>query len=54
MPPAIEPLNPAYAGERACAGTIAQVLDSCDRLDPGRSGSLGVALDVYYVWWPST
>ena len=23
----------------------------CDRLDPERSGALGVALDVYHIWW---
>jgi sugar phosphate isomerase/epimerase len=51
MPLAIEPLHPAYAGDRACVNTIAQVLDICDGLDPGRSGSLGIALDVYHVWW---
>jgi sugar phosphate isomerase/epimerase len=51
MPLAIEPLHPAYAGDRACVNTIAQALDICDRLDPGRSGNLGIALDSYHVWW---
>ncbi len=51
MPLAIEPLHPAYAGDRACVNTIAQALGICDRLDPGHSGSLGIALDVYHVWW---
>jgi sugar phosphate isomerase/epimerase len=51
MPLAIEPLHPAYAADRACVNTTAQALDICDRLDPGRSGQLGVALDVYHVWW---
>lgn len=51
MPLAIEPLHPMYAAERACVNTLAQALDICDRLDPGRSGMLGVALDVYHVWW---
>ena len=23
----------------------------CDALDPGRTGALGVAVDVYHVWW---
>jgi len=31
--------------------TTKQALDICDRLDPGRSGMLGVALDVYHIWW---
>ena len=51
MPLAIEPLHPAYAADRACVNTTKQALDICDRLNPGRSGALGVALDVYHVWW---
>jgi sugar phosphate isomerase/epimerase len=51
MPLAIEPLHPMYAADRACINTLAQALDVCDALDPGRSGALGVALDVYHVWW---
>ena len=33
------------------AATLEQALDLCDALDPGRSGALGVALDVYHTWW---
>ncbi|TDT99505.1 sugar phosphate isomerase/epimerase [Azorhizobium sp. AG788] len=51
MPLAIEPLHPMYAAERACVNTMGQALDICDRLDPERSGILGVALDVFHVWW---
>ncbi|HEY0856836.1 MAG TPA: sugar phosphate isomerase/epimerase family protein [Albitalea sp.] len=51
MPLAIEPLHPMYAAERACINTLEQALDVCDALDPQRSGALGVALDVYHVWW---
>ncbi len=51
LPLAIEPLHPAYAADRACVNTTKQALDICDRLDPGRSGALGVALDVYHIWW---
>ncbi len=51
MPLAIEPLHPMYAADRACVNTLAHALDLCDRLDPARSGALGVALDVYHVWW---
>jgi sugar phosphate isomerase/epimerase len=51
MPLAIEPLHPAYAADRACVNTTQQALDICDRLDPGRTGALGVALDVYHIWW---
>jgi sugar phosphate isomerase/epimerase len=51
MPLAIEPLHPMYAAERACINTLEQALDVCDLLDPQRSGALGVAVDVYHVWW---
>jgi sugar phosphate isomerase/epimerase len=48
---AIEPLHPMYAADRACINTLEQALDLCDRLDPAHSGALGVAVDVYHVWW---
>jgi sugar phosphate isomerase/epimerase len=60
MPLAIEPLHPMYAADRACVNTIEQALDLCDALDPGPGGdaaapgslaALGVAVDVYHVWW---
>jgi sugar phosphate isomerase/epimerase len=51
MPLAIEPLHPMYAAERACVNTMEQALDLCDALDPKRTGALGVAVDVYHVWW---
>jgi len=51
LPLAIEPLHPAYAADRACVNTTRHALDICDRLDPRRSGALGVALDVYHIWW---
>jgi sugar phosphate isomerase/epimerase len=51
MPLALEPLHPMYAADRACVNTLEQALDICDRLDPGRTGALGVACDVYHVWW---
>jgi sugar phosphate isomerase/epimerase len=51
MPLAIEPLHPMYAADRACVNTMEQALDLCDELDPGKTGALGVAVDVYHVWW---
>jgi sugar phosphate isomerase/epimerase len=51
VPLAIEPLHPAYAADRACVNTTKQALDLCDALDPERTGMLGVALDVYHIWW---
>ncbi|TAK41317.1 MAG: sugar phosphate isomerase/epimerase [Betaproteobacteria bacterium] len=51
VPLAIEPLHPMYAADRACVNTLSQALDLCDALDPGKTGALGVAVDVYHVWW---
>lgn len=51
MPLAIEPLHPMQAAERACINTLEHALDLCDELDPGQTGMLGVAMDVYHCWW---
>ena len=51
MPLAIEPLHPMYAADRACINTLEHALDVCDALDPAKTGALGVAVDVYHVWW---
>jgi sugar phosphate isomerase/epimerase len=51
VPLAIEPLHPMYAADRACINSLAQALELCDELDPDNEGGLGVALDVYHVWW---
>ena len=51
MPLAIEPLHPMQAAERACINTLEQALDLCDELDPQRTGMLGVAADLYHIWW---
>lgn len=51
MPLALEPLHPMTAAERSCVNTLRQALDLCDQLDPDRDRGLGVALDVYHVWW---
>ena len=51
IPLAIEPLHPMYAADRACVNTLGQALDLCDALDPRHEGGLGVAVDVYHVWW---
>lgn len=47
MPLAIEPLHPMYAGDRACVNTLKQALDLADQIAP----DVGVAIDVYHVWW---
>lgn len=51
LPLAIEPLHPMYAADRAAVNTLAQALDIAARLDPGQTGALGVAVDIYHVWW---
>ena len=65
VPLAIEPLHPMQAAERACVNTLEQALDLCDALGEGGLGggasdggeggegpaALGVAVDVYHVWW---
>ena len=51
VPLAIEPLHPMYAADRACVNTLSHALDICERLDPDGSHRLGVAIDVYHVWW---
>ena len=47
VPLAIEPLHPMQAAERACINTLEQALDLCDFFQDG----VGVAVDVYHVWW---
>jgi len=45
---AIEPLHPMYAADRSAINTVAQARAICNGLG---SPWLGVALDVYHVWW---
>jgi sugar phosphate isomerase/epimerase len=47
VPLAIEPLHPMTAADRACVNTLAHANDLCDELGEG----VGIALDVYHVWW---
>ena len=51
IPLALEPLHPMYAADRSCLNTLGQALDICQTLDPEGDGILGVAVDVYHVWW---
>jgi sugar phosphate isomerase/epimerase len=46
VPLAIEPLHPMQV-TRAAVNTLEQALDMCDSLGEG----VGVAVDVYHVWW---
>ncbi|USN98632.1 MAG: sugar phosphate isomerase/epimerase [Phycisphaeraceae bacterium] len=45
---AIEPLHPMYAADRCCINRIADARAVCEAL---ASPLLGVAVDVYHVWW---
>ncbi len=44
---AIEPLHPMYCADRSVINTLSHALDICDAV----GGTVGVALDVYHVWW---
>ena len=45
---AIEPLHPMYADTRSAINTLAQANDLAEKLN---SPWLGVAVDVYHLWW---
>lgn len=45
---AIEPLHPMYADTRSAINTLAQANDMAEDFD---SPFVGVAVDVYHVWW---
>ncbi len=46
---AIEPLHPMYADDRSAVNTMRQAHEICDVL--GSPKSVGIAVDVYHVWW---
>ena len=45
---AIEPLHPMYADSRSAINTLRQANEACDQL---ASPQVGVAVDVYHLWW---
>jgi sugar phosphate isomerase/epimerase len=45
---AIEPLHPMYAGDRSAVNTLEQANDLAEYFN---SPWVGVAIDVYHVWW---
>src|SRR5258707_6749723 len=47
VPLAIEPLHPMFAADRCVVSTLSHANDLCDALGAG----VGVAVDVYHVWW---
>ena len=46
---AIEPLHPMYADDRSAVNTMRQAQEICDAL--GSPPGLGIAADVYHLWW---
>ncbi|WP_128543399.1 sugar phosphate isomerase/epimerase family protein [Larkinella soli] len=48
---AIEPLHPMYADNRSAVNTLGQANDMAEELN---SPFVGVAVDVYHLWWDPT
>lgn len=48
---ALEPLNPSMAGNRTVLMTAADALNVADQVG---ADNVGVAIDVYHVWWDTT
>ena len=46
----IEPLHPMYADDRSAINTLATANDVCDQLN---HPLVGIAFDVYHLWWDS-
>ena len=48
---ALEPLNPMFGGNRTCLMTVRDAVRVCDMVD---APNVGIAVDVYHVWWDTT
>ncbi|MFN7599291.1 MAG: sugar phosphate isomerase/epimerase family protein [Cereibacter sp.] len=48
---ALEPLNPMFGGNRTCIFTVADALAAADA---AHAPNVGIAVDVYHVWWDRT
>lgn len=48
---ALEPLNPMFGGNRTCLFTVADALAVADQV---AAPNVGIAVDVYHVWWDRT
>jgi sugar phosphate isomerase/epimerase len=48
---ALEPLNPVYGGDRSCLVTMRDAVDLCEKIG---HDNVGVAVDVYHVWWDTS
>lgn len=47
---ALEPLNPMFGGNRTCLFSVRDALNVCNAID---KPNVGIAVDVYHVWWDS-
>lgn len=45
---ALEPLNPMFGGNRTCLMTVRDANAVCDAVG---APNVGIAIDVYHVWW---
>ncbi|MBL4768459.1 MAG: sugar phosphate isomerase/epimerase [Rhodobacteraceae bacterium] len=45
---ALEPLNPVYGGNRSCLVSVRDAVDMCQAIN---APNVGIAVDVYHVWW---
>lgn len=45
---AVEPLHPMYAADRSAINTLKTANDLCEELD---QPNIGVAFDVFHLWW---
>ena len=48
---ALEPLNPMFGGNRTCLMTVRDALSVCQSVG---AENVGIAVDVYHVWWDRT
>ena len=48
---ALEPLNPVDAGNRSCLVTVRDAVDLCEVIG---EANVGIAVDVYHVWWDTS
>ena len=48
---AIETLNPMFGGNRTCVMTVRDALNVADATG---AANVGIAVDVYHVWWDAT
>ncbi|MEM6458804.1 MAG: sugar phosphate isomerase/epimerase family protein [Planctomycetota bacterium] len=47
----IEPLHPMYAADKSCVNRMAEARAICDTIGGVGRGVVGIACDVYHVWW---